>query len=216
MRKSNPIRFHSPNVEYELPVHLRTSWTSLDNERFASLVGVLGTVFSSEKDEDEPRQYVIGTKSVLQYIERNGMNIFCVIACVDNGGDVGLTSRLARVCYLNGIPLVFGRGHRELATAFGGKKRVCCVALTKMAASNSDLYDFIINMSSLTSRVAIPLEEVEDIKEKFIESCQAGKLVDQKRKSPEPVPSISAPPPKKLNSPDTKKKKATSFFASFD
>jgi ribosomal protein L7Ae-like RNA K-turn-binding protein len=211
-QKEITIRSSSSNNEYEFPSYLKTSWTSLDNDRFASLCSVLRNAFGQAvTDPDEPREYVIGTKSVLQYIERSGMNILCVIACIDNGGDVGLTSRMARVCYMNGIPLVMGRGPRQLGAAFGGKKRVCCVALTKMAASNNELFDFIMNLSSLASQVSVPLEDVDEIKGRFMQACQPRQpSVEVKR----PAPKTQSTPPKKQNTGGPKK--GIGFFASFE
>ena len=222
MRRARPqiVLRETKQVEYEIPAHLKTSWTSLDAERFSAVTESLKTAFSPQKDQvsnpEEPKEYVLGYKEVLQYIQRSGMNILCVIACTDNGGRVDLTSRIVRNCFLNGIPVVMGRGARELGGAFG-KHRVCCAALTKLAASKSEMLDFVMNMSSLTSEVRIPLEESEEIIEQFrAEVSSAMKAKPVKRKEPESAQKKqNAPVDKKPKTPTSDKKKGN-FFSSFD
>lgn len=219
MKKAVVARESKGSFEFEFPSHLRTTWTSLDNERFSAVIEMLREAFSSNTDPDSSTEFVLGTKQSLRYIEQKGMNVLCVVACIDNGGDVGKTSRIARVCYTNGIPLIFGRGPRELGSAFG-KKRVCCVALTKMAASRSELFDFVMNLSALVSNINIPLDEVEDIKDRFSSICgsASAQVTTKVRQLPEPV-AQKEPLAKKLkpstNPPSAGKKKGN-FFASFD
>jgi ribosomal protein L7Ae-like RNA K-turn-binding protein len=224
MRKAQPqitVR-ESKQVEYEFPDYLKTSWTSLDAERFKAVTNHLKNAFSGSSmaspADDEPRTHVLGYKEVLHYMERSSMNVLCVIACTDNGGKVDLTSRIVRNCFLKGIPVILGKGTRELGSAFG-KNRVCCVALTKVAASKAELLEFVMNMSALASEVRIPLEEAEEIVEKFKSVCDTSVTntqENQKRKEPEQAKNKpSGPVDKKPKTPPSNKKKGN-FFSSFD
>jgi hypothetical protein len=156
------------------------------------------------------------------------MQIMCVIACIDNGKDSGVTARLAHDCFTNGVPLILGRGPRQLGSVFG-KKRVVCVALSKQAASRSGLLDLIMNMSAVSSTVSIPLEETDDVKERWLSVASRFReglsVPAPKRKTPD----VSPPPPAKKSKHQQNSqhlpKKATpnkaapnkgSFFSSFD
>jgi ribosomal protein L7Ae-like RNA K-turn-binding protein len=222
MRKPKPeiVLKEGKRTEYQFPAHLKTSWTSLDAERFKAVISVLRNAFSDNIiNKDEPREYVVGSKEVLQYVEKHGMKILCVIACVDNGGDVGLLSRIVRNCFQNGIPIILGRGPRELGSAFG-KNRVCTVALTKLAGSKSELFDLVMNLSSLASEVSGPLETPSEIVERFrslIESKSITASEVVKRKAPTSIKKVEQPPSKKPKTPTSnQKKKPKDFFTSFD
>ena len=207
-------------IEYPFPLHLRTSWTSNDTEQFTKVLNLLRAAFGSStepRDNEEPSEVVMGIKSVLQRVEKNCMSLLCVVACIDNGGDSGLLSRLVRNCYTNGVPIILGRGARELGSAFN-KKRVCCVGLTKMAASRSELFDLVVDLSAVSSQVQVPLDEFDEIKEKFHSSCirisSNGEDARKRKDPPTPVQKTNnSPPPKKANKTPQKK---GNFFSSFD
>ena len=174
-------------AEFDIPDYLRTSWTSNDNNKFTGILESLREAFPvGESDADGPTTYSLGFKQVFRMIESDCMSILCVVACVDHGKDAGITARLATACFLNGIPLVLGRGPRQLGAVFG-KKRVSCLALTKFAASKPGLLDFIMNMSAISSQTRIPLEEAVDVNEKWMSVCarSKGQPADLKRKAAE-------------------------------
>lgn len=160
-------------IEFEFPQYLKTTWTSNDSEKFNTITDILKRAFYTKtaNDIEEKDEVIIGTKSVLKRISANGMSLLCVIACVDNGGNIGLMSRLAQSCYLNGVPLILGRDPRQLGSAFN-KKRVCCLGLTRQAAAKAELFDLIVNLSAVSSQVQGPLDEFVDIKERFQSACE--------------------------------------------
>lgn len=219
----------SKAAEFDIPSYLRTSWTSNENSKFGEILNVLrqGGFTDSDSSTDD---YYLGLRTVFAKLANptSCMQIMCVIACIDNGKDSGVTARLARDCFTNGVPLILGRGPRQLGSVFG-KKRVVCVALSKQAASRSGLLDLIMNMSAVSSTVSIPLEETDDVKERWLSVASRFReglsVPAPKRKTPD----ASLPPPAKKpkqqqNSQHFPKKatpkKATpkkgSFFSSFD
>lgn len=223
-RRKQVFARETKGFEHEIPSYLKTSWTSNENDKVAEILDSLREAFprdTEEKDENDPKQLVMGLKGVFSILKKDAMSIMCVIACIDNGQDSGVISRLARDCYSNGVPLVLVRGPRQLGSVFG-KQRVSCVALTRFAASRPGLLDFIMNMSAISSSVSIPLEETSEIKERFLSVCESMTgNVPRKRAAPKQQP-ITKPPvispqnPKKKQKVNPQKNAKGSFFISFD
>ena len=222
-RRKTVVAREEKGFEYEIPSYLKTSWTSNDNSKFCDICKSLQEAFPQGQplhEPDGPKTLILGFKEVFRQLKRDAMSIMCVVACIDNGLDAGVTSRLARDCFSNGVPLVLGRGPRELGAVFG-KQRVSCVALTRYAASRSGLLDFIMNMSAITSTVSVPLDEPSELDDRYLACCESisGNL---KRPLPPVTKSPAVPPPanaakkqKNNNKPKSGAKKGN-FFASFD
>jgi len=205
-RKAATVLKRPKASEFEIPEYLRTSWTSIDNTRFSEVLRLLKESLSP----DDKEEYTLGFNEVSRRIQTDSMRILCVIACVDTGGDLRSISNLCRDCFSNGIAVIIGRGCRQLGAVFG-KNRVCCVSLSKSIAAKPELLDLIINLSSLSSEVKIPLEESEEFLGKF--SSRIAQQPTVKRKpSSEPKPALTPPVPKKVKM--TPKK--ANFFTSFD
>ena len=229
MKRAKPqfVVREAKHVEFEFPQYLKTTWTSNDNEKFNKIIAILKEAFSTKtvEDNEDRDEVILGSKSVLKRITSNGMSLLCVIACVDNGGNVGLMARLARSCYINGVPLILGRDPRLLGAAFN-KRRVCCVGLTRQAAAKSELFDLVVNLSAVSSQVQGPLDEFVDIKERFQSACEriTGRVKDTKRAQPASEKPKQATPTVNNSTPQSQKKKQKTqtsqkkgnFFTSFD
>ena len=212
---------HKKASEFEIPAYLRTSWTSNESGKFGEILNILTQAGFADETSVES-DFHLGLRTVISKIASPSscMQIMCVIACIDNGQDSGVMSRLASACFKNGVPLILGRGPRQLGAVFG-KKRVTCVALTKQAASRAGLFDLIMNMSAVSSSVSIPPEDTDEIKEKWLavtERFKEGSSNGPKRKAPESGQNINKKP--KPEAKNIQPKKATpkkaSFFSSFD
>ena len=156
-------------TSYEVQKHLKTGWTSCD--QFSKVIETLRNGLQVRY-----KDYVLGFKETFSLLDKDSMRIFAVIACV--GSEP--VSRLVQRCFDLGVPLVLGRGH--LGAAFG-KGRVACVALLKPAAGLPEMLDFVINLSQWASVTDPALDEVEDLREKFISVCNKGSVavvVDKK------------------------------------
>ena len=197
-------------TEFEVPDYLRTSWTSNDAEQFTDILRSLKESIDPLNDRDN---YILGFKEVFKAIKIDSMRVLCVIACVDNGGDVRSISNICRESFLCGIPVVLGRGPRQLGGVFG-KNRVGCAALSKSIAAKPEMLDFILNLSNVSSKIRIPLEDSADVIERFRVSCEG--QVSVKRKPHGSLNKGQTPPPEKKVKVVPKKEKNTSFFASFD
>lgn len=195
-------------TDFEVPEHLRTSWTSHDAERFAEILDSLKEALRSESKSAD--YCTLGFNEVLKRIKRDSLRILCVIACVDNGGNVARISNLCRECYLTGVPVILGRGPRQLGSLFM-KNRVCCAALSKSVAANPLLEDFLVNFSSLCSVIKIPLEDASEVIDRFGSAPTEAKREPAHRK---PVAIKDTSPPQKKRK--TAHVNPTRFFTSFD
>ena len=202
------------NASYDIPQYLRTTWTSHTVEEFGDIINSISIVTSRiGGSPDDPPSHFLGFRETYRAIEKNSMSILCVIACVDNGHDAGVISRLCRVCDSHGIPLIIGRDPRMLGRKFLQKKRVCCVAITKFGGSLEEMLPFVMELSTFASDIKVP--DVNDVRERFIELAgRVGSKPDTTKRPPPPETAALVNSAKKQ-----KKKSATgknSFFSSFD
>ena len=168
------LRQQSSSGQYEVPAHLRTSWTSCDHAAFAK---VLGWLRAGALEVDKSSSFRFGFVETFKLIATDSMSIFSIVACIDNGAGAGVIVRLASQCDAAGIPLILGRGPSELGAVFG-KRRICCLAILRPATSG--MLDFVVGMGGVASQTAVCLADGADVRERFMEVC--AKLI--RKKSP--------------------------------
>lgn len=180
--------------------YLRPFWTSHEEDDFESILASIPPL--------APSDITMGMKEVFRALQSRSMNILAIVAVTDTGSSPGLIAKLASVCFQNGVPLVLGKGARDLGAKFG-KRKVSCVAIHRSCAGKEGMAEFVSNLSLIASDTKIPLEEGGEIVERFKQE----EVVTLPPAPMPPTPSISKPPPPKKQK-TTPPKKA--FFASFD
>ena len=160
--KQITIRSEPESSGYEVLPYLKTSWTSCQTAEFAHLCAIL-------KKVDSPGNIVCGFKKCFRTLKNDSGSIFTIVACVD-GSDEGMISRLCFESEAAGVPVVLGRGFRELGAACGiNGARVCCVALLRPITTIPDMLDFMIQMGKWTAVIQPAITDSKDLMDRFRE-----------------------------------------------
>ena len=204
------VRVIQPSApQFDVPSSMKTTWTSHEPLVFKKILESLSLGIDGVRGD--PPAWYFGFRHTMAEIHRSSVNIFCVIAVID-GDHTGEISRLAHQCHLNGIPLVLGRGARELGKIFEKKNRVCCVALSRYCVSKHGMEDFVMGVNSVSSKTRIPLEENLDVIEQFRGRVSGKRKNGDEKKQHGITAPVHQPQVKKIKQNTPKK----NFFSSFD